>query len=143
MTKKYCFKCGARKPLTEFYRHAKMADGRLNKCKACVKEYQHGRTEYEKNRAQTPERKAKELEYQRRRRIHYPEKVAAREAVGEAIRAGFLVRQPCEVCGALGSEAHHEDYGRPLHVRWLCFFHHREVHGQRPAPPIVQPGARG
>lgn len=29
------------------------------------------------------------------------------------------------------SQAHHEDYARPLDVRWLCFKHHRETHGQQ------------
>lgn len=34
---KKCFKCGAEKELTEFYKHKGMTDGRLGKCKACTK----------------------------------------------------------------------------------------------------------
>lgn len=39
-----------------------------------------------------------------------------------------MQRQPCEVCGAEKSHAHHDDYGQPLVVRWLCHSHHMEHH---------------
>ena len=36
---------------------------------------------------------------------------------------------PCEVCGTRENiEKHHEDYTKPLKVRWLCRKHHRELH---------------
>lgn len=34
---KKCFKCGAVKPLDQFYKHPQMGDGRLNKCIDCTK----------------------------------------------------------------------------------------------------------
>jgi len=34
---KICFKCGKEKKLDEFYKHPKMPDGRVNKCKECNK----------------------------------------------------------------------------------------------------------
>lgn len=42
---KVCFKCNTLQPLTEYYKHAQMADGHLNKCKACTKKDAKERTE--------------------------------------------------------------------------------------------------
>ena len=47
-----------------------------------------------------------------------------------AVRRGELRRSPCEVCGDVKTDAHHEDYARPVDVRWLCRKHHRMHHGQ-------------
>jgi len=61
----------------------------------------------------------------------YPEKWLARRKVRYARQVGKLVKLPCEVCGDEKSFAHHEDYSKPLEVKWLCSKHHREVHGNR------------
>jgi hypothetical protein len=46
-----------------------------------------------------------------------------------ALRIGLLVRQPCEVCGATKHiHGHHDDYDKPLEVRWLCAKHHAAWH---------------
>ncbi|HAY3553731.1 hypothetical protein [Elizabethkingia meningoseptica] len=34
---KTCFKCNIEKQINEFYKHKKMGDGHLNKCKTCTK----------------------------------------------------------------------------------------------------------
>lgn len=58
----------------------------------------------------------------------HPEKRAAHQAVTYAIRAGLLSRKPCESCGNLRSQAHHEDYTRKLDVKWLCAACHKKEH---------------
>ena len=52
----------------------------------------------------------------------------AHDAVEVAIANGSLIRQPCEVCGADRVDAHHDDYSKPLDVRWLCRGHHLKLH---------------
>ena len=32
------------------------------------------------------------------------------------------------MCGASKVESHHEDYMKPLEVKWLCRAHHRALH---------------
>lgn len=54
----------------------------------------------------------------------------ARWQTRRAISSGALVRQPCEVCGEAKVDAHHDDYTKPLDVRWLCKPHHREHHAK-------------
>lgn len=135
---KRCFKCGVEKPVTDFYVHPAMGDGRLRKCKECTKKdvaenYRKNRdhyAEYERERFKRPERKEAIQEYQRRRRERHPEKDRARYITTNAVRDGRLIRQPCQVCGDAKSEAHHDDYSKPLEVRWLCRMHHLEHHGK-------------
>lgn len=77
-------------------------------------------------------------------------KQRARNAVITAQRRGLLERQHCEACGK-GSEhppgtydylknihAHHDDYSKPLEVRWLCGSCHKRhhiKHGPGKMPP--------
>lgn len=135
---KRCFKCGVEKDINEFYKHPAMDDGHLGKCKECtkidVKTRYYKRIDfikkYESNRCRTPKRKAKALEYQKTKRQKNPDKYKSHSLVTNAIRDGRLKKMPCEICGSTESEAHHDDYSKPLDVRWLCFKHHRKHHGQ-------------
>lgn len=135
---KPCRKCQKTLPLSSFYAHPQMADGHLNICKECHKSavkaaYQkaNGRVEYERERNRRPERKAAASRYSAARRGVSPEKYKARVFLNNAVRDGRAIRLPCRVCGDPKSQAHHDDYSKPLEVEWLCFRHHREIgHGQ-------------
>ena len=65
-----------------------------------------------------------------------PEVRAAHNAVETAIANGSLVRNPCEVCGAVRVDAHHDNYLKPLEVRWLCRGHHLKHHRSLKSPAI-------
>lgn len=63
-------------------------------------------------------------------RAAHPKRVWAHKALHSGIRRGLVERQPCEVCGSEPTDAHHDDYDRPLTVRWLCRRHHKAAHRQ-------------
>lgn len=61
------------------------------------------------------------------------------------LKRGMLERRPCEVCGSLEVQMHHDDYDRPLDVRWLCRAHHRQEHrkaGTLTGRAASRPGGR-
>jgi len=56
-------------------------------------------------------------------------KEATRALTRRAIKQGRLMKLPCEICKTdVDVQAHHDDYNKPLDVRWLCRKHHREHH---------------
>lgn len=57
-----------------------------------------------------------------------PLKNKVRNALQAKIRQGKIKRLPCEVCGEIKSQAHHNDYSKPFEVNWLCAEHHAELH---------------
>jgi len=143
---KKCFKCLRKKPVTLFYRHPSTADGFLGKCIACTKSdvrknYRdriEAKRAYNREYAKRPEVKARQAAALRRKRERTPGKAKARIAVYNAIKDGRLVRGPCEVCGTDSRvQGHHDDYRRPLVVRWLCFKHHMEHHGKVADPALA------
>lgn len=70
-----------------------------------------------------------------------PEKVKARKIVYHYIKVGRLKRLPCEVCGKPKSEAHHDDYSKPLEVKWFCKFHHHLI-GHNKTPELKKENER-
>lgn len=53
-------------------------------------------------------------------------KARARRMAHHAVRRGLIPRLPCH-CGQT-AQMHHDDYSKPLEVRWLCRRHHLELH---------------
>lgn len=69
---------------------------------------------------------ASRKEWERRNK----ESLLARQTVRTEVRAGRLVPLPCLFCGDSRSQAHHEDYSKPLDVVWLCRLHHVARHNE-------------
>jgi len=61
------------------------------------------------------------------------EKGKAREAVRNAVRYGKMQKSnTCEMCGKQGTtQAHHEDYSKPLDVIWVCTTCHGKIHSNK------------
>jgi hypothetical protein len=78
---------------------------------------QLGKYEYAKNYRKDPEQ---ELRYR------------ARQDARNAVASGKLIKGECEYGSECRGriEGHHDDYSKPLVVRWLCNKHHRQEHGQ-------------
>lgn len=130
---KKCFKCGQVKSLSEFYKHKGCVDGCLNKCKCCTKSdvAAHRSLNIERIREYDRARGARqEPEYLVEYRGKYPKSARAHRMVAYHLRAGNITKSACEVCGDKKSVAHHDDYDKPLVVRWMCQAHHKQWHEQ-------------
>lgn len=151
MKHKSCMKCGEIKPLTAFYKHPKMSDGTVNKCKECnkkdVRENREKKIdyyqEYDKSRAMRPDRVSARVVYQSTPRGRVASTAAktrwaesnaikrvAKIQVSNAVRDGRIIKpKECENCKKTGRiHGHHDDYAYPLSVRWLCPKCHSEWH---------------
>jgi hypothetical protein len=132
-----CISCNKTQSLESYYKHSGMANGHLSKCKECCK--RDNRLNREKNLKryrmydrkrfhENKERREYSYKKSREHRIKFPKKNKARQAVSNAIRDKRLTRKPCQICGSMQVEAHHEDYNKPLDVIWLCSGHHGDLH---------------
>lgn len=100
-----CGKCGKPKEINRI--------GKQSYCKSCHAEYM--RTNRPKHSQLTDEQK---------------KKANARAYVKVYLERGKIEKKPCEICDDNKSEAHHEDYNKPLDVKWLCRKHHLELHNK-------------
>jgi hypothetical protein len=101
-------------------------DHRPHRCLRCYLKYDYSCKKANLNRAEVRSKYKKKL---------YSDNIKglscrANAAVAKAKRLGILVANPCEVCGSIETEAHHDSYLKRnwLRVRWLCFKDHRSWH---------------
>ena len=146
---KICSRCCESKDLNLFQIRKASLDGYTAACKKCL-------SKYDKERASLPHRVKMRKDYQKTDAFRESsnkanrkysktekgklnsrkwsdgnkEKRIAHGIVAYKVKIGEIVRCPCEVCGIEKSEAHHDDYEKPLEVRWLCRKHHAEHHKQ-------------
>lgn len=118
---KKCWQCKEFKDESEFRKAKSQHDGLQPTCKACMRAYL-------KEWRKTPAGKASTARSGKRRRQIQADKVYARALLAEAIKAGKKFREPCEKCGKTPAEGHHDDYNKPLDVRWLCHDCHVAEH---------------
>lgn len=148
---KPCIRCGKFKKVDEFYKHPRMRDGHLNKCKECCKEYAR-HTRHEKSGDAEWVKKERARGRNKYHRLYAPEhplrfvspsapqwvKDAAHNSVNNAVRDGRLPKPTnCEECGrSVPSRllhGHHDDYYKPLDVRWMCATCHHAEHREEAA----------
>ncbi len=155
MKTKTCSVCGVVKQVTEFYLISKSAVKRQYRphCKLChntratnarianlaaylIRERQRNVKSSTKatvkRYAQSAKGKAVATNCVVKWQTKNPDKVRAHRLVRSAIRRGELVRPDvCDCCGERGRvQAHHDDYTKPLSVRWLLPKCHIREHGR-------------
>jgi hypothetical protein len=156
-----CRTCRVVKPLSDFKKNPTYFTGRDSRCKPCGnvarQEYRSANRakcraanrRYEESLGEERKalraarknemRRASELSREREKRRRSLEanrlKVAARNAVNNAVNRGLIAKGPCEVCGSKRTHGHHDDYTKPLAVRWLCQTHHRAWHANHQPLP--------
>ena len=131
---KVCTRCNKEKEDLEFQKRKASTDGFTSACKLCLKKY-------DDSRLKNPKRMKMRRDYQKTQKGKSAHSKACKNwveknqikrgahvLVGNAIRKGELIAKPCEVCKSTVVHAHHDDYAKPLTVRWLCDFHHNEWH---------------
>ena len=118
---KTCSMCKDQKPIDAFGSNQRSKDGHQHMCRECHKVYWHkkniDRMPYLSRRQKFEDQKM-------------PERARARKAARKAVKKGFI--QPPELCSMCGKEPwydmHHDDYEKPLAVKFLCRGCHKLVH---------------
>ena len=143
MKKKFCKKCKNLLSINDFGILKKEKDGHNHYCKLCCKKWCR---KWKSNIMNEKKQRKADKKYQARKRalglvdkteearlynLKNPKASRAQRAVYMAIKKGDLIRGECELkdntCSKAKTQAHHEDYDKPLDVNWLCPSHHKKV----------------
>lgn len=126
----FCLFCGLPFMTTKY--KVKIGEGRFCS-RSCASKHFHSLVSYKKENSPCWKGGISKNYYHYRliQKARYPDRVKARLLAHKAERSGVLVKQPCEICGSLDVQKHHDDYSKPLEVKWLCRKHHREKTGNR------------
>jgi len=138
---KRCSKCGETKPVSDFGRRKASKDGLQIWCKKCTNGYARkwGRENADHvsktHRAYYRANREKWVEDRETYRERHPDKISARNTVNNALYRGEIAKpDSCEDCGRLTESrrlhAHHDDYSKPLEVKWKCLRCHWDEHRQ-------------
>lgn len=146
---KKCKRCETYLPYENFSKASSCKDGMQRWCKACMaEEYKKNRdairarqNEYwkdysvnnreiiiDRNKQYRIDNKEKVNQSKRDYAKNNRPKIDAKNAVRWEILTGRIKKQPCEICGDSVADAHHDDYSKPLDIRWLCRSHHGQWH---------------
>jgi hypothetical protein len=116
--------CFCKKPKEDLLIHCRGTETRPTRysCRGC-------NTERLKKYRSTPRGKARVYAAVYRSIEKHQDKQNARATLRSAVKSG-IVQKPkhCERCTVKKIDGHHDDYFKPLEVRWLCRSHHADVH---------------
>lgn len=146
---KWCNHCKAFLAEAAFAKNRSRYDGLHPYCLACNRAKQAAERarrgeDYREMRRRYRKTESGKRAYNRYRKV-FPHKVEAQKLAQLAVRRGELVKpKVCGECGRGGTiDAHHDDYLKPLAVRWLCRWCHQEWHRINGEARNAYPGHAG
>ena len=136
---KCCSACGENKELTDFQVREASNDGSTAACRVCLQKRdkrrypKEARKRAEDHKTYMTTRSGKSAHKRATRKWLETSRLerAAHIILDNAVRDGKVTKGPCGVCGSTRRiHGHHDDYSKPLEVRWLCPKHHKEYHAK-------------
>lgn len=124
---KYCSRCHKTEDEAEgltVYTNEKKLDKKYYHCHSCANE--RSKKYYKTENGKKAVKRAVKKNINK-----YPKKATARNKLNYAVSQGKIKKpQKCSKCGEAEKriEGHHEDYSKPLEVKWVCTKCHSSLH---------------